>query len=94
MLVFKKQSVHLRKVTDKKLLINTPALQVIIVWGFFIIYFLLFSCFGLFFVLKKAAILLVILEEEEQIRCSLIRDIISSNAMDRGKILFGLKKSI
>ena len=75
MLVFKKQSIHLRKVTDKKLLINTPALHVIIVFIIIIIiYFLLFSCFGLFFVLKKAAILLVILEEEEQIRCSLIRD--------------------
>ena len=55
---------------------------------------MLFSGFGLFFVLQKAAILLVILEDEEQIRCSLIRDIISSNAMDRRKILFGLKKNI
>lgn len=65
-LVFKKQSIHLRNVTDTKLLINTPALHVIIVWVFLLFIFLLFSGFGLFFVLKKAAILLVILEEEEQ----------------------------
>ena len=65
-LVFKKQSVHLRKVTEKKLLINTPALHVISVFIIIIICFLLFSGFGLFFVLKKAAILLVILEEEKQ----------------------------